>query len=465
MLTYRETAQRLKITDFALRHAVSRSKMTPIKNAKGDGIGFSESYVDNLLNFAAGKKIKPELIKKFELSPSGQKVLKEQLIKMEENKKEVPEPTEPVKDFSDSAQVKDLNPNSDEGGNENEVQTDSAVNAAVVKVMSQEEVADPNINTLDVTPPEMKALSKLEFEIKFYFEQISKNVFEIGKRLMQAKKMLKHGEWEKWLERNFELSDRTARRYMAIAEKFGKTDTVSEIDFSTFKTAKLITLLGLAEGREQEFFAQLKAAGKDIAKLSNPELAKDVKEFNAQVDAELAAKDKCIETLQSQLEETLKTVETVQAANQTLADNNDTLNKEIEELRNRPSETVTVEIPVEKVPVDYQSTKDNNVELEATVKNQKTEIENLKKQLAASENRKSLKEALGKFQIAYDEFVRLAKTYCTPEASKIRAEIFPLWTEGFDKANFYLENGVAPALVDPNQINLNFDDDDNGGEN
>ena len=40
---------------------------------------------------------------------------------------------------------------------------------------------------------------------------------DVGDRLEEAKKSLKHGQWDDWLTDNFALSDRTARLYMQLA--------------------------------------------------------------------------------------------------------------------------------------------------------------------------------------------------------------------------------------------------------
>ena len=47
-----------------------------------------------------------------------------------------------------------------------------------------------------------------------------------GKNLSTAKELVGHGGWERWLEINFSLSDRTARRYM----EFSITDAASDLD-------------------------------------------------------------------------------------------------------------------------------------------------------------------------------------------------------------------------------------------
>ena len=43
-------------------------------------------------------------------------------------------------------------------------------------------------------------------------------LMDAGDRLTEAKSVLAHGQWDGWLSENFELSDRTARLYMQLAE-------------------------------------------------------------------------------------------------------------------------------------------------------------------------------------------------------------------------------------------------------
>jgi hypothetical protein len=64
----------------------------------------------------------------------------------------------------------------------------------------------------------------------------TKNMIEkacaTGKLLLEAKTRIKHGRWQKWMTDNLLFTERTAQRYMLIAENEtkwrGKTDTVSD---------------------------------------------------------------------------------------------------------------------------------------------------------------------------------------------------------------------------------------------
>jgi hypothetical protein len=47
-----------------------------------------------------------------------------------------------------------------------------------------------------------------------------------GEKLRRARVVCPHGEWEDWLRENFEMSDKTARRYIQFAE----TDVTSDLE-------------------------------------------------------------------------------------------------------------------------------------------------------------------------------------------------------------------------------------------
>ncbi len=74
-------------------------------------------------------------------------------------------------------------------------------------------------------------LNRLAEEIKYSLDTINESIVEIGQKLIEAKSLCKHGEWEKWLETNFEWTDRTARNFMAVAKQFeDKTEHVFRFD-------------------------------------------------------------------------------------------------------------------------------------------------------------------------------------------------------------------------------------------
>src|SRR5262245_31627570 len=49
-----------------------------------------------------------------------------------------------------------------------------------------------------------------------------------GEKLIQAKQLVDHGEWGKWLTENFALKERQAQRYMDFAKS--KTDVTTDLE-------------------------------------------------------------------------------------------------------------------------------------------------------------------------------------------------------------------------------------------
>ncbi len=105
----------------------------------------------------------------------------------------------------------------------------------------------------DSAPP---SLDLLTVEIKFHLNQMGFHVIEVGKRLLQAKTLVPHGDWANWLKNNFNLSQESARKFMRCSEKFGKS-TTSWI----LKPSQMFELLALPEGDEQKFIAEKSAEG------------------------------------------------------------------------------------------------------------------------------------------------------------------------------------------------------------
>jgi Protein of unknown function (DUF3102) len=81
------------------------------------------------------------------------------------------------------------------------------------------------------TPMPVAAQFELAKRIKACIEEIGKathgvlmRAIEAGDLLLQAKAGIDHGRWGKWLETSCDLSERTAQRYMKIAEGRAKIE-------------------------------------------------------------------------------------------------------------------------------------------------------------------------------------------------------------------------------------------------
>jgi hypothetical protein len=90
----------------------------------------------------------------------------------------------------------------------------------------------------------------IEAEINFYKGQTATGIIEIGKRLIEAKAQLQHGEWGKWLEEKVEFKNDTARKFMQVAREFSNTDTYRNLNQS-----KIFALLDVPQDQREEFIA------------------------------------------------------------------------------------------------------------------------------------------------------------------------------------------------------------------
>ncbi len=103
---------------------------------------------------------------------------------------------------------------------------------------------------------------------------------EIGRRLTEAKELLPHGEWGKWLQEEVSFSQRTANNFMRLAAEYGdaqvslfggNSQTLADLPYT-----KALQLLAVPE-EEREAFAE----EHHVADLSSRELEKLIRERDA----------------------------------------------------------------------------------------------------------------------------------------------------------------------------------------
>ena len=144
-----------------------------------------------------------------------------------------------------------------------DVAVDTPVDANVAPV-----VAEP------VSVVEVVTLADRANRIRKLQADVQRGIIEIGNELIAAKEQVGHGNWSAWLETEFDWSDRTARRFMAVAERFGKMDNVVR-----FQPSVLQAMLALPEGDEQEFIAAQANQGTPVEKQSAREVQRNVKQW------------------------------------------------------------------------------------------------------------------------------------------------------------------------------------------
>lgn len=126
------------------------------------------------------------------------------------------------------------------------------------------------------TPPEDKPLDLITEEILFYKRQAGSAIIEIGKRLLEAKSQLSHGEWLPWLREKVDISERRAQDFMRIAREYSKSAEIADLGAS-----KALALLALPESERAEFASGthlVNGAEKSVSEMTAKELKTAIEE-------------------------------------------------------------------------------------------------------------------------------------------------------------------------------------------
>src|SRR5262249_12572377 len=81
-----------------------------------------------------------------------------------------------------------------------------------------------------MTAPAVATLAEHAAAIRQLGKQTVENVVEIGRRLVQCKELVGHGNWLPWLDREFGWDERTARNFMRAHELATKSEKFSDLN-------------------------------------------------------------------------------------------------------------------------------------------------------------------------------------------------------------------------------------------
>lgn len=111
-----------------------------------------------------------------------------------------------------------------------------------------------------------RSADSIAMEIRVIVRQAHRVVcsaaIEIGERLIEAKKLVPHGEWEGYVQTRCGFKPRTAQAYMQIAASREKAQSFADLEFS-----KVLLLLAMPEGQAEEFLAEHPAENVSVRKL------------------------------------------------------------------------------------------------------------------------------------------------------------------------------------------------------
>lgn len=187
---------------------------------------------------------------------------------------------------------------------------------------------------------------------------------EIGKRLIEAKELLPHGEWGPWLESNVDYSQSTAGNLMQLFQEYGENPQ----SFGNLSYSNAVALIGIAPEEREQFVAD-----NDVENMSSRELQKVIKEkkklekeiaenedavnvANAERDLLLKSNRELVEKL-SEAESSGVDAEEIESLKSNLANSQSKIKQLETDLKSKPIEAAAVEyIPdyVEKELADLR---------------------------------------------------------------------------------------------------------------
>lgn len=98
---------------------------------------------------------------------------------------------------------------------------------------------------------EKSNLNQIEVEINFYKGQAVQSIFEIGERLIKAKELVSHGEWESWLESKVDFSQWQANKFMKVAREFSNRGSLNNLN-----QTKIFALLAVPQEERETFIEE-----------------------------------------------------------------------------------------------------------------------------------------------------------------------------------------------------------------
>lgn len=199
-------------------------------------------------------------------------------------------------------------------------------------------------------PAALVTLANIEYRIATHIQGAYENLLEVGNCLIEAKEseLVAHGEWEAWVRRNTNMSERQAQKLMQAARSVAHGSAMERLPLS-----KIQAILALPEPEREPMAEKATDAHMSLRELqeavkarndAQKELLKLKQEFNVRVDAEASksisaavsnAKAQSDAALRLAREDAERKVTDAQKREKAAADLAEQKIREAEELRNK----------------------------------------------------------------------------------------------------------------------------------
>ena len=182
---------------------------------------------------------------------------------------------------------------------------------------------------------EKRNIDTITAEIQFYKQQAGVSILEIGKRLIEAKDQLSHGEWLDWLGDKVDISVRVADNFMKVAREWPNSNTYSNLGYS-----KVLALLAVPAEEREEFAEAVHAEELSVRELKQKIREREDALQQAQSERDSARRE--LSTRQMELNTQIERSARLQQERQDLME-------QIQELSNRPVEVATIDATDEQL--------------------------------------------------------------------------------------------------------------------
>ena len=246
-------------------------------------------------------------------------------------------------------------------------------------------------------PAEGRTIEAITGEILELKQRGGEVILDIGRRLLEAKGMLPHGEWLPWLNERVEFSERTAQKFMRLAQKWSNPSALADLG-----ATKALMLLALPEEEREEFVED-----HNVIDMSARQLEQAIKERDearkaaeaARADASAAEQTRA--KMEADMAATKNLLESARADADSAGSRARALEEKLRMLQEKP-----VEVAVETV-VDPEAIEKATAEAVAEIKAKLDKAREAKKR--AEDRQKIAEDALEQVRLQLEEQAKAEK--------------------------------------------------------
>lgn len=228
---------------------------------------------------------------------------------------------------------------------------------------------------------------------------------EIGKRLTEAKCLVRHGEWGNWLAERVNYSQRSANNFMKIYKEYGATGLVAKSQsIANLSVTQAVAMFDLP-AEERERFAEQNEADKMSIRQLKAEVAKAKGELEAEKSSTKEALEQCKKKHEAEIAEQkaelVRTTEEVDALQAELVKLNGKHKEELEAVRKEQGRKLEAELKAKDEEIAGSKKR-----LEEALTQSTKELSATKKSLDTEKSKNAEMATLGKATYAMDQMLK-----------------------------------------------------------